>query len=686
MKFRDLKIGQKIITGFAAIAGIALIVGVIGLIGLRNVGYYFNDVAKEKMPAVVHLKEVEAGIENLMVAMRTLLNPNLTSQERANQIKAVREAREYYNNALVEFEKFPLDKEEEVLYSRFKAAVVEWRKANEAFEADVEKLDRLDIHYPMEFLKDLERFEKDHYALQVRMANAIQTGAVFDGGDDHTACNLGRWIPNLKTTNSVVNTGIANMREHHNRFHRSVHDAMEQLRRGNRGTAQNIYMQQMLPAANEVFKYFEILNEQATQAVELFAQMEELQMIEALKHLEVLQASLKGLVELNIKVANDEVEMGSTVITASNIMMILAILIGLAIAVFLSLFISRIITNGINKGVALAETVAAGDLTIEVDDELLEQKDEIGHLARSLQQMVEQLRDIIGDVIAGAENITSASQEMSGTSQQMSQGASEQASSAEEISSSMEEMVANIQQNTDNALQTEKIAIQAVEGIRKGSDSTDIAVKSMKEIASKVSIIGDIAFQTNMLALNAAVEAARAGEHGKGFAVVAEEVRKLAERSQIAAEEIDILSVNGVQIAEQASKQLSEIVPEIERTAKLVQEIAAASMEQNSGADQVNNAIQQLNQVIQQNAAASEEMASSSEELSSQAEQMKDVVSYFTIENDIRMVKGKTKKGKKPVVITKKTTTKVQTTREKLDGKGVDFKLNEVSDDDFQRY
>lgn len=686
MKLRNLKIGQKIITGFTAIAGIALIVGVIGLIGLRNVGNHFNDVAKVKLPVLSHLNVVETELLRLMMAMRTLLNPNLSTEERTDQIKIVHLARAKYIEAALEYEKFPMNKEQEALWRRFNETIAEWRRVNEAFERDIARLSNLDIQDPMETLKNLEKFEKEHYALQVRVLNSILTGVVFEGANDLENSSFREWMAGYKTSNSVFNSGIVNIRESHNRFHRVVTDIIDQLRRGNRVAAQNMYVQQMTPAANEVFRYFEILQEPTIEAVKIYASIEDIQMNVAFGHLTEVQNIIGELVAYHKNIANEAVDTGSNAVIASNIMMIFTILIGLAIAFFLSLLISRIITNGINKGVALAETVAAGDLTIEVEDELLEQKDEIGHLARSLQQMVEQLRDIIGDVIAGSENITSASQEMSGTSQQMSQGASEQASSAEEISSSMEEMAANIQQNTDNALQTEKIAIQAVDGIRRGSQSTDIAVKSMKEIASKVSIIGDIAFQTNMLALNAAVEAARAGEHGKGFAVVAEEVRKLAERSQIAAEEIDILSVNGVQIAEQASKQLSEIVPEIERTAKLVQEIAAASMEQNSGADQVNNAIQQLNQVIQQNAAASEEMASSSEELSSQAEQMKDVVSYFNIENDNRMIKGRAKKGKKPVVMAKKANTKVQPSREKPDTKGVDLKLNEVSDDDFQRY
>lgn len=684
MKFKDLKIGQKIIAGFSAIAAIALIVGVIGLIGLGNVGRYFNDVANVKMPGVIHLQNINTGVEELMVAMRTLLNPNLSKKERVRQINLVHKARADYNAAIVEFEKFPMTDEEQELWADFLTAVGDWRKINERFEADVEKLDQLDIHYPMEFLKDLEQFEKDHYVLQIKMVNAIRSGIPFEGGDDHTTCHLGRWIPTLETTNSVINTGIANMREHHNRFHRAVHDAMDLIRRGNRNGAQEVYYNQMVPEATEVFKYFAVLNEQARQATVLFGNMEREQLEVAAEHLAILQEKIRSLVDIKVEEAHVEADKGSATITASNVMMILAIIIGLVIATFLSLMISRVITGGINKGVALAETVARGDLTVEVDQALLGQKDEIGHLARSLQQMVEQLRDIIGDVIAGADNISSASQEMSSTSQQLSQGASEQASSAEEISSSMEEMVSNIQQNTDNAMQTEKIALQAVEGIRKGSERTDVAVKSMKEIASKVSIIGDIAYQTNMLALNAAVEAARAGEHGKGFAVVAEEVRKLAERSQIAAEEIDVLSVNGVDVAEAASKQLAEIVPEIERTAKLVQEIAAASMEQNSGADQVNNAIQQLNQVIQQNAAASEEMASSSEELSSQAEQMKDVVSYFDIELDKRAAKGKGLKKKKVTILKKQGGN--GHAAQKPTGKGVDFKLDQVSDDEFQRF
>ncbi len=278
--------------------------------------------------------------------------------------------------------------------------------------------------------------------------------------------------------------------------------------------------------------------------------------------------------------------------------------------------------------VMVAEKLAGGDLTASVN--VLSEKDTLG---KSLKSMIEKLNRIVMDVKTSAANVASGSQQMSSTSEEMSQGATEQASAAEEASSSMEEMSSNIRQNADNSNQTEKIAQKAANDAELGGGAVAETVKAMKNIAEKIQVIEEIARQTDLLALNAAIEAARAGEHGKGFAVVASEVRKLSEKSQAAAAEISRVSGASVEMAEDAGKMLGEMVPDIKKTAELVQEISAASNEQNAGAEQINGAIQQLDQVIQQNASAAEEMSSTAEELASQAEQLLDLVGFFKVDD-----------------------------------------------------
>jgi len=287
----------------------------------------------------------------------------------------------------------------------------------------------------------------------------------------------------------------------------------------------------------------------------------------------------------------------------------------------------NLLIDAMLKITQVAQTMAKGDLTVSVKD-----RSEDDKLMQALNAMIINLRSVVVDVRSTANNVSSGAQELSATAEQMSQGATEQAASAEEASSSMEEMSANISQNAQNAQQTERLAIQAATDAEKGGHAVAKTVVAMKSIAEKISIIEEIARQTNMLALNAAIEAARAGEHGKGFAVVADAVRKLAERSQAAAGEISNLSVTSVQIAEDAGAMLEKIVPDIRKTAELVQEINAASNEQNTGAIQINQALQQLDQVIQQNASASEEMSATSEELSSQAESLLDMINYFKVD------------------------------------------------------
>ncbi len=347
--------------------------------------------------------------------------------------------------------------------------------------------------------------------------------------------------------------------------------------------------------------------------------------------IELTKQIISGIEVLEVKYQNENQEMLTKMTRTASSNIWILIFSGVFM-VLLSFFIAMVLYNAIirplKKSTNFAQSIGMGDLSAIVD---INQEDEIGQLADALREMADQIRETISNISDNADRLVDSSHHVKDHSIILSKGSSDQAASAEEISASIEEMLANIEQSSDNAQQTEKISLATSKNVSETNQLSSEAVDAMKQITSKIGFISEIAFQTNILALNAAVEAARAGEHGKGFSVVAAEVRKLAERSKLAADDINVLVQKGLKVSTEAGNKAKTLVPDIDRNTHLIQEIAASSLEQRNGAEQINQATQQFNSITQQNANAAEQLATSADELSALANHLKESISYFKL-------------------------------------------------------
>lgn len=321
------------------------------------------------------------------------------------------------------------------------------------------------------------------------------------------------------------------------------------------------------------------------------------------------------------------------VMQEANRQMWVQIFLGISLVVFCIVFLVVFINKNLQPLIELNKTsqvIQQGNLAISTKRTF--KNDEIGGLESSFYGMVNQIKRIVSSALDSVYNVSTGSSEISSSAQLISNGANEQASSAEEIGAAIEEMVATINHNSENAQQTAKISRKAESGISEAQKATENTIEMMRGIADKIMVINEIAKKTDMLAINAAIEAARAGGYGKGFSVVASEVRKLAESTQKAANQIVDLAVSSVAVAEESGRMLSEIVPDVKKTADLVREISTSSVEQNTNATQINLAVQQFNSVVQQNTSIAEELSSSAEELAGQSKSLQDTISFFKID------------------------------------------------------
>lgn len=435
----------------------------------------------------------------------------------------------------------------------------------------------------------MRRFEKDVF-LNVTDSSKLDEYSAKWSEENQT------FGDNLKLLDGIASTGedkdiVKSMEKDGSVYEAGFQRVLDQIHAGKIRTSQG---------ANDAIKeYKDEIHRLEGNAIEL-----------ADKHARVMDEHLPGIIE------------------RTSIVMTLIVTLAVVLSIIVSIFLTRSIVKPVGQIVEAAEQISQGHLdhTVEVT-----RKDEIGRLQTSFKNMSEKLSQVLGDVLNGASSISNASTQMSSSAQSLSQGTSEQSAAVEETTASLEQMNSSITQNADNSRQTEQMALKGARDAEECGSAVKATVDAMKTIAEKITIVEEIAYQTNLLALNAAIEAARAGEHGKGFAVVATEVRKLAERSQVAAKEIGSLTSNSVDVAEQSGRLLFELVPAIRKTTSLVQEVAAASREQASGVNQMTRAMTQFDQVTQRNASVAEELASTSEELAVQADSFQQLVSFFRL-------------------------------------------------------
>lgn len=473
-----------------------------------------------------------------------------------------------------------------------------------------------------------------HQEWALGISTAITANSEITSEVDPTKCDFGKFLESSESLDvekdwPFYKKEISEIKVEHRKLHRLVDDLRES---NNVEEKVEIFENQLLPLLADLSQRFNnIINEELRleniqrNSIDTFR-------TETTELLKIVLGNLNSAMNQLSNERDDSSTLLQNSLASQNTIIFSVLILIIAIALLLSLLITGSIIKqlGIDPEeiLSISNLITKGDLNIHFD-----KKKPLVGVHQSLHLMVLKLQEVVENVRNSSNNVASGSGQLSDTANQMSQGASEQASSIEEISSSMEEMVSNIKRNADNSSQTEKIARKSAIDAENGGVAVNKTVSAMRQIASKINIIEEIARNTNLLALNASIEAARAGEYGKGFAVVASEVGKLAERSQLAASEINELASGSVKIAEDAGTTIMAMIPDIKHTSELIQEISASSNEQNAGAEQINQAIMQLDKVIQQNAAVSEESSAMAEELSSQSVILKDVIAFFKLEN-----------------------------------------------------
>ena len=590
-------IGKKLMVSFMGMATLTLLLGAVAFYGASESEENIHELGIVNLPSVQSLLEISREAERIGGIMNTLAIAGLSREARNRQFDALAASRERYEASWETYEALPQQEAEARAWREFQPAWNAWRAENNRAVELYRGFDQIGIWDPGALQGSIEAFRADHYALQLRFLEMLETGDIFEGGENFESCTHARWVENYQTDNTALSRILGNMHDYHRQVHQAVAQAKQLMRENRTEEAREVYVRDFVPAATNGYAAIAGVQELTDEAIEVLSQAEQQILGPVANAYQEANALLNQVVDIYTTYSAQTSQAAVAQAGFLKGLSIIAVIVGVSAAIALGILISR----GINKS----------------------------------------LRQIADNLSGGAEQTASAANQVSSASQSLAQGASEQASAIEETTSSVEEMASMARQNADSANQASKLmndAKEVVGGMARATDEMSQAITEIKESSDKtakiIKTIDEIAFQTNLLALNAAVEAARAGEAGKGFAVVAEEVRNLAQRSAEAARDTAAMiegsvknADNGVQVTERVTEALKQTVESSQKVSQLISEIAAASQEQAQGIDQINTAVGQMDQVTQTNAANAEESASASEELSAQAEELNNIVS-----------------------------------------------------------